>query len=294
MTPRRTRYLIVTALCIALLFALTIHYGWLSSPNEGSESLPPYSLSLELEVANESSQLLPHSTVTFYPPLPYSATQRLGELTASEPYSSRLDDWGNQIMDIQVKDIVPYGKRFITFEVQLNVGKTGPGEALDSAALQPYLARETPLSMENADIQALASSFNASSAVDAIFQWLQKNIQYEGYVKDDRPASYAMTHRRGDCTEFTYLSLALLRLNQIPARGMLGFVFDSEAGSQPFLHNWVEYYQNGRWILFDPQLGHLDKGHQQYTAIRVLAPDERGTFDSSRFFGRRSSTDASK
>ena len=46
-----------------------------------------------------------------------------------------------------------------------------------------------------------------------IFQWVSQNVKDDGYSAKDRGALYALTNRKGDCTEFMYLFVALCRLS---------------------------------------------------------------------------------
>lgn len=65
---------------------------------------------------------------------------------------------------------------------------------------------------------------------------------------DDYSAKHALKYGKGDCTE---LMIALCRINNIPARYIIGLVikYPNKLG----YHNWVEIFlPNKGWVPFDP------------------------------------------
>lgn len=63
----------------------------------------------------------------------------------------------------------------------------------------------------------------------ATYDWVVANIKRAEYGRRTRGASYALQARRGDCTEMTYLLVALLRSNDIAARPIGGYVYSESA-----------------------------------------------------------------
>jgi transglutaminase-like putative cysteine protease len=114
-------------------------------------------------------------------------------------------------------------------------------------------------------------------------------LSYAGYLADDYGALYALTNRRGDCTEYAYLATALARASSIPARMVGGYVTDRDitprAGDY---HNWAELYIDGSWRLLDAQKGNWLQPIDQYVAFRyhrVEMPNPLGTAHRFRIEG---------
>ena len=94
--------------------------------------------------------------------------------------------------------------------------------------------------------------------------------QYAGYLADDLGALSALEHRRGDCTEYADLVVALARANGIPARMVGGYVTDRDCGPRPQdYHNWAELYHEGAWRVVDAQKGICLEQGSQYVAFRI-------------------------
>ena len=117
------------------------------------------------------------------------------------------------------------------------------------------------------------------------FEWTAANIQHSGYLPQDRGTLYALTERRGDCTEFMYLFMALARANGIPARGIAGYVQrDNGVLRAANYHNWAEFYLDGRWQIADPQERVFMAGTADYIAFRLLdATAQTGVAPRHRF-----------
>ncbi|RAL21491.1 transglutaminase-like domain-containing protein [Thermoflavimicrobium daqui] len=108
-------------------------------------------------------------------------------------------------------------------------------------------------------IKRLASRLTRGKRSDlekakAIFSYVAKNIHYDvrklknnSYAWDDS-ALKTLRLRKGVCQDFVFLSIALLRAANLPARFVEG-----EAGNQQ--HAWVEVWIAGRWVTMDPTWG---------------------------------------
>lgn len=77
---------------------------------------------------------------------------------------------------------------------------------------------------------------------------LHQDFCYEKNCTDmTTTAESAWNLGRGVCQDYAHIFLALLHMNQIPARYVTGMI-PGEGAS----HAWVEAYCNGRWYGFDP------------------------------------------
>ena len=100
------------------------------------------------------------------------------------------------------------------------------------------------------------------------------NIAYEPQDQE-RGAKWALTNRKGDCSEYSYLFTALCRAVGIPARIQAGFSFHTDDEIIDQGHMWAEYYlENYGWIPVDltwSQINQLDNLH--FSSLQTFPPD---------------------
>jgi transglutaminase-like putative cysteine protease len=127
----------------------------------------------------------------------------------------------------------------------------------------------------------------------AIYDCVIANMAYDksgtGWGRGD--AIYACNVKKGNCTDFHSLFIAIARSRGIPARFTIGFPLGApSAGKIPGYHCWAEFYAGGQWVPVDaseawkhPQLrqyyfGHLDADRVAFTMGRdlVLKPRQSG------------------
>lgn len=84
---------------------------------------------------------------------------------------------------------------------------------------------------------------------EAIRCWIFENVRYE-YGTSDASTSAADTAetRVGVCRDFTHLGITLCRALNIPARMVVGYLYQLDPMD---LHAWFEAYVDGRWYTFD-------------------------------------------
>jgi len=84
---------------------------------------------------------------------------------------------------------------------------------------------------------------------EAIRRWINENIRYE-YGTSDASTSAVDTaqHGVGVCRDFTHLGISLCRALNIPARMVVGYLYQLDPMD---LHAWFEAYVDGRWFTFD-------------------------------------------
>ncbi|MCU0523993.1 MAG: transglutaminase family protein [Elainella sp. Prado103] len=92
--------------------------------------------------------------------------------------------------------------------------------------------------------------------VEAIRHWIQTHIEYAYGTSDASTwALDTVEHRTGVCRDFAHLGIALCRSLNIPARMVVGYLYELEPMD---LHAWFEAYvgmdatgMTGRWYTFD-------------------------------------------
>lgn len=104
------------------------------------------------------------------------------------------------------------------------------------------------------EISGLALSIVGHAApgygqVTLIRTWIHENVRYaSGASNSFTTALETLNTRAGVCRDFAHLGIALCRAINIPARMVVGFLYQF----QPMdLHAWFEAYIGGRWYTFD-------------------------------------------
>jgi len=157
--------------------------------------------------------------------------------------------------------VIVEGERF-----RLAVGSFGPFAVkrvrlsfvgMESKAEQNVVAEAYPLTVTpSSELIALAESFAGLSyqeKIRAIYGWMVGNIKFTGIDRQVEGATYALSQKAGDCTEHMLLAGELLARNGVTVRRVLGFVFSSIDGKMTAddLHDWLEVYDKGRWLVVD-------------------------------------------
>ncbi|MHA1275793.1 MAG: transglutaminase-like domain-containing protein [Candidatus Helarchaeota archaeon] len=99
-----------------------------------------------------------------------------------------------------------------------------------------------------------ASNNDVLNYLKEAFTFVHENIKFRENLDRRLGAKMALKEGRGDCDEFSDLFITLCRINQIPARRVLGIILTSVDNFS--LHAWAEVYipLHERWIPFDVAL----------------------------------------
>lgn len=103
--------------------------------------------------------------------------------------------------------------------------------------------------------QIVGQEKDAYTAARKIGRWVNEKMVKDYGASSDR-ATDVLKRMRGDCTEHSLLTVALLRAVGIPARRVDGVVYLMNDDQVPALywHEWVEAYV-GEWTQLDPTFG---------------------------------------
>lgn len=131
--------------------------------------------------------------------------------------------------------------------------------------VQPYLEETEATAYSGELVSKLAAEIkgddvmtyviNATEAVSKALTYdveLAQEMYYDNLMED---AEDALAAQSGCCGEFTNLLLATLRYKGIPARFVMGIIYDETIKSTHFRgHYWAEFYLQGYgWIPVEPQ-----------------------------------------
>jgi hypothetical protein len=127
---------------------------------------------------------------------------------------------------------------------------------MSSEIYKKYVEPEELIESNNSRIISLAHNLtnnvdNSYEKAVRTYDFVRRHIHYE-VQKEERGALWALENGTGDCSEYSYLFVALCRAAGIPARIQAGFAFHRPSETLEDGHMWAEYYlENYGWIPAD-------------------------------------------
>jgi transglutaminase-like putative cysteine protease len=95
----------------------------------------------------------------------------------------------------------------------------------------------------------VADSKPGYDQVEAIRHWIQTNVEYRYGTSDASTSAVDTAEKRvGVCRDFAHLGIALCRSLNIPARMVVGYLYELDPMDQ---HAWFEAFVGDRWYTFD-------------------------------------------
>ncbi|MCA3176741.1 MAG: transglutaminase domain-containing protein [Burkholderiales bacterium] len=269
---------------------------------------PCFSLSNETSFSNEEKRVLRklRFALWFHNPLPIrlseqqflcylpleSESQKLLNIEVSMPYKVEEDTLGHNLLRLVFNEVPGFFQKVVTLNITIECIKKVA--KLTSFFPADWLQPERFIESNASQVVKLASELKREFQLEtakSIFDWVTHNISYSGYIAEDLGALYALENRRGDCTEYAYLVVALARANHIPARMVGGYVTDSNtiAPKPQDYHDWAEISLEGQWHIIDAQKRNFFPSRNQYIAFRIhhdLPNNKIGTAHRYRVDGR--------
>ncbi|MGH1542731.1 MAG: transglutaminase-like domain-containing protein [Arenicella sp.] len=273
------------ALCAALLAVIGNKYYFSSSVPESSYQEQRI-IRFSYEISNQTRFAIEDAQFSVYLPVLQLANQRAKSIKASRVYSELSDELGNRVGQFDVGIVPPFGKKQLSLTAVIETTAMPNRIKLKNKDL--YIRPEPFIEVDEPVIIALANDLkgeNEQQSLKNIYDWTSTNIQYAGYVPEDKGALYALKNRKGDCTEYAYSVVALARALGIPARVIGGYVYEKNTVvSAPDYHNWAEVYLDERWQIIDAQNNVFMEKSQHYIAMRVLSDSKISLLGNSHRF----------
>lgn len=123
-----------------------------------------------------------------------------------------------------------------------------------------YLKSEKYIESDDPQISRKAQElqgYNDEETLRNIYDFVFNHVKYQGYIPQSLGARAALILKRGDCTEFSTLFVALCRASGLPARTVSGFTTD---WTNTPCHGWVEVFIPKKgWVAFDPTPGNWQR-----------------------------------
>ncbi len=227
---------------------------------------------LRYKLINMSGETI--KDVTFSTLIPYRilANQKLVNIVTDRAYVEETDKQGNTYYHYKIDTISPYQSIFI--DLKVNIDMSLSAQSINSHSANSYLSASTYIESDAEGIKALAEQLKKQTDIDTLksaYEWINRNLEYTGYIKQEHGALYALQHKSGDCTEYANLMVALARASGIPARVMDGYVYseNSVVYARDY-HNWVEVFVDNQWHIVDPQKQRFMEKYSEYLAFGIL------------------------
>lgn len=130
---------------------------------------------------------------------------------------------------------------------------------LEARARREALAETALVQPGSSAVRRVAEALEAETPADkarAAVEWVKANLRYE-LTQESVGARRILSRGTGDCTEYSVLTVSLLRALGVPAELREGFMAD---GGRLVAHAWVAWHDGARWHEIDPTNGLLEVG----------------------------------
>lgn len=201
--------------------------------------------------------------------VPYPADDPFQKVVVSEirsPHPWRIETekkFGNKILFVQAGNLKKAWRLEVALDVERKADRGFPGKGsggMDGWNPALHLG-STPWIPFHEMIREIAAKETTGSdsnfekikkLYDYVYRTMTYNKEGKGWGQGD--PVWACTNRRGNCTDFHSLLIALARTQNIPARFEIGLPLpaDSASGSIPGYHCWAKLYEEEKgWIPLD-------------------------------------------
>jgi hypothetical protein len=120
---------------------------------------------------------------------------------------------------------------------------------------EKYLEKDDPTIQQAA--QALVGA-DEEQTIRNCFAFVLRTLKNRPFDDHDFGAVWALREKKGDCTEFADLFVALCRANGIPANTCEGYLLEPVTDTPK--HDWAEVYsQKYGWVTFDPFYAYMKR-----------------------------------
>jgi len=188
----------------------------------------------------------------------YNISSPIGQPTIlSDGSGNTYAHWGDITITRKQNFTVEINYYLLSFNIRYLVNSTLIADYdMNSDLYKKYTQSEELIESNNLNITSKAQNLtsnknNVQEKVLGIYNFVIEHLRYEAQ-DEERGAFWALENKVGDCSEYSYLFVALCRAAGIPARVQVGFAFRSIQETLEDGHMWAEYYlENYGWIPVD-------------------------------------------
>ncbi len=182
------------------------------------------------------------------------------------------DDNGNYICNVIVDNPPDYLEKIVKGKIYINATHTYDLKSSYDMP-QEYVKYTQPtknIQSNSSLFKELATKITDNSKDDferiaKLAIWVNNYMTYDlSYQDKNYDAIYAYKQKKGVCSEYTTLYLALARSIGIPSRYISAYAYGDYGWER---HGYAESYIGGKWVPVDPlwlQVGYLDATHIKY------------------------------
>lgn len=120
--------------------------------------------------------------------------------------------------------------------------------------------------------------------LELLHDWVTENIWYDwdayadkSYINNPNDAVDTLKTKKGVCSGYSRLLIALLRAVDIPAKYIVGETYNN--GGNDAVHAWVEAFVDDRWVIVDVTWNSVNR--YEDSNFSVQSPGKRTWFDST-------------
>jgi hypothetical protein len=223
-------------------------------------------------IQNKSDQLVENADFWTFAPVKQAAGQRCINVASSYPCKIIRDRLGNQVLWFRLEKIPPYACRVITITADILFAE-GAVDKVSNPASKLFLNPGPGIESNHPAIVDQSCKLIEATQEETtarIYHWVSKHIRYSCYSDGTMGALYALRHRKGDCTEYASLFVAMCRAADIPARVIGGYVCTENGVLKPSdYHDWAEFRIREYWRIADPQKRKLPAQNNAYIAMCI-------------------------
>lgn len=226
-------------------------------------------------MSNPGAHALQGQRLWMYLPVAQGLHGRVVRQDVDAPHAFVSDRLGHNIVEVRPDTLPGHGRRMVRITVELGAGAA---EAPYAGPPTQWLAPQVNMESDHPELLQVAQPLRRDTPQDTalnVYEWVASSLAYAGYLGEDLGALRALQTRRGDCTEYAALVVALCRACGVPARMVGGYFTQRSLAPRPTdYHNWAEVWLDGRWRVADAQLRHWQTLEQHYIPFRYYWDSE--------------------
>ncbi len=161
------------------------------------------------------------------------------------------------------------------FRYDLAIARKQPPPApLTYSEVAEFLRGERWIEKDDPRIRQIAGSVKAKDEIETvrnIFEYVADNMEYVITKESNTGALYALKEKKGDCSEYSDMFVAICRARNIPARFITGYTvrFDDVTPK----HHWAEVYlRRYGWVPVDPSWADVENKAFRTMAFESMRP----------------------
>ena len=223
----------------------------------------------------------------------YNVSSEIGPPTfLSDEFGNTYAHWNNVAIKRRQNLAFQMDYRVLSFGTRYLTDSNMVGDYdKNSDIYKKYTQPEELVQSDNPELVSKAQDITKGEndtlkKVSKVYDFVIKHMHYTAQ-DEERGAMWALENKTGDCSEFSYLFVALCRAVGIPARIQVGFAFSSISETIEEGHMWAEYYlENYGWVPVDAtwrDFNTLDRRHfSSMSSIPEIIPYANYLFNSTK------------